>query len=176
MNIDFSKKLSILVSKKGNDSLETLIKKTSELSKNTNLSELSASIYLANELKKIGDYVNAKKLYEKLLQQTTNDADKSTLFNNYGALLQDLGDNQKAIELYEHSLHISRNALGPEHPSVATTMNNLAAVYETLGHYQKALELYEHSLHISRNALGPEHPSVATTMNNLAAVYEALGH
>ncbi len=50
--------------------------------------------------------------------------------NNLAAVYEAMGDYKQALELYEHSLLISRKTLGSDHPSVATTMNNLAAVYE----------------------------------------------
>ncbi len=71
MNKKISQKLSTLVSQKDSESLDSILQKTSEFSKTLDISESRAKIYLANEFKKAGDYTNAKKLYEKLLQQIT---------------------------------------------------------------------------------------------------------
>ena len=70
----------------------------------------------------------------------------------------------------------TEKALGPDHPSVATTLNNLAGLYNTQGHYAKAEPLYKRALSIEEKALGPDHPSVATTLNNLAGLYHTQGH
>jgi hypothetical protein len=40
-----------------------------------------------------------------------------------------LGDYAKAEPLFRRSLAILEKALGPDHPSVATSLENLAALY-----------------------------------------------
>ncbi len=61
-------------------------------------------------------------------------------------------------------------ALGPEHPSVATSLNNLALLYQAQGHYAEAEPLYKRALAILEKALGPEHPHVAQSLENYAAL------
>ncbi|CAN0543301.1 unnamed protein product, partial [Laminaria digitata] len=80
------------------------------------------------------------------------------------------GNYAEAGPLYKRSLAIKEKALGPEHPSVATSLNNLAGLLETQGNYAEAGPLYKRSLAIAEKALGPEHPSVATSLNNLAGL------
>ncbi len=63
-----------------------------------------------------------------------------------------------------------QEALGPEHPDVATSLNNLAALYQAQGRYAEAETLYERSLAIREKALGPEHPDVAQSLENYAAL------
>ena len=67
------------------------------------------------------------------------------------------------------------NALGPEHPNVATSLNNLAGLYEDQGKYAEAEPLYRRALAIQENALGPMHPHLAKSLNNLAGLYHAQG-
>ena len=71
------------------------------------------------------------------------------------------------------TLAIAEEALGPDHPSVATSLNNLAELYDTQGDYAKAEPLYKRSLAITEEALGPDHPDVATSLENLAGLYRA---
>ena len=177
MNRGFREKLSGLVSEAGETNLDNLLKKAIQLFKDTGgSSEFEAELRLANELKRVGDYSRARQIYEKLSQLDSGEGEKkAAILNNYGALMQDMGDYKRALELYEHSLHIARKALGEDHPSVATTMNNMAAVYEALGDYKRALELYEHSLNIATKVFGEEHPDVARIRNNLADVLVNLG-
>ncbi len=73
--------------------------------------------------------------------------------------------------MLKRSLTIAEKALGPDHPSVATSLNNLAAPYEAQGRYTQAEPLLKRSLAIREKALGPDHPFVATSLNNLAALY-----
>jgi len=88
--------------------------------------------------------------------------------NNLALLYKTQGDYAKAEPLYKRSLAIAEEALGPDHPSVATSLNNLAVLYDTQGDYAKAEPLYKRSLAITEEALGPDHPDVATSLNNLA--------
>ena len=70
---------------------------------------------------------------------------------------------------------VYEQALGPEHPSVATSLNNLALLYHTQGQYAQAKPLYARALAIDEKALGPEHPKVATSLENIAALYRNTG-
>ena len=90
------------------------------------------------------------------------------VLNNLALLYNDLGDDERSLELYERSLSISEKALGAEHPLVAITLSNLASLYDD----ERSLELYERALAIEEKALGAEHPLVATTLSNLALLYD----
>ena len=61
-------------------------------------------------------------------------------------------------------------ALGPEHPDVATSLNGLAMVYHEEGKYTDEEPLLRRALAIREKVLGPEHPDVADILNNLAEV------
>ncbi|WP_438035773.1 CHAT domain-containing protein [Sorangium sp. So ce204] len=76
-----------------------------------------------------------------------------------------------AIPVAERVLGIRENALGREHPAVATALNNLAVLYRAKGDYARAEPLYRRALAIQEKALGSEHPYVATSLNNLALLY-----
>jgi tetratricopeptide (TPR) repeat protein len=65
-----------------------------------------------------------------------------------------MGNYAKAEPLYQRSLAIREKALGPEHPSTATSLNNLALLYDSMGDYAKAEPLYQRSLAIREKALG----------------------
>ncbi|CAF4403352.1 unnamed protein product, partial [Rotaria sordida] len=60
-----------------------------------------------------------------------------------------MGEYSKALSSYERSLEISKIALPPNHPSLATSYNNIGMVYDNMGEYSKALSSYERSLEIS---------------------------
>ncbi len=99
----------------------------------------------------------------------------ATMLNNEANSCHKKGLYAKAEPLYQRSLTIRENALGVEHPDVASSLNNLAALYQDMGDYAQALPLTQRSLAIRENALGAEHPDVASSLNNLAALYEARG-
>jgi hypothetical protein len=60
-----------------------------------------------------------------------------------------LGDYAKAEPLFRRSLAILEKALGPDHPSVATSLENLAALYRQVA----KLEVY-----MGQNRHRPENP------------------
>jgi tetratricopeptide (TPR) repeat protein len=85
------------------------------------------------------------------------------------------GDYDRAVTVAKKALKVAEKALGPDHPSVATSLNNLALLYATEGQYAQAEPLYKRSLAIWEKALGPDHPNVAASLNNLAALFQKTG-
>jgi len=85
------------------------------------------------------------------------------------------GQYEAAEPLYQRSLAIREQVLGPEDPQVASCLNNLAGLYNAQGRYASAEPLYLRSLAIAEKALGPDHKDVANTLNNLTALYVGQG-
>ena len=85
------------------------------------------------------------------------------------------GKSAEAESLFKRSLKIDEIALGPEHPTVATTLNNLAILYKGQGKLDEAEPLLKRSLQITETSLGPAHQSVATSLHNLASLYQDQG-
>ncbi|CAN0413880.1 unnamed protein product, partial [Laminaria digitata] len=104
------------------------------------------------------------------------------------------GKYAEAEPLYARCQAIEEKALGPEHPSLATTLNNRAGLlsicssaflalttflmqfYATFqGKYEEAGPLCERSLAIREKALGPDHPDVANSLNTLAELLRKQG-
>ena len=73
------------------------------------------------------------------------------------------------------ALEVAEQAVGPEHPAVATSLNNLAILYDQQGQYAQAEPLYKRALAVWEKTLGPTHPEVATSLNNLAEFYRTQG-
>ena len=92
---------------------------------------------------------------------------------NLGLLYKIQGQYAEAAPLYKRALKIKEKALGPDHPSVATSLNNLGLLYRAQGQYAKAEPLFKQALKIYEKALGPDHSSVATSLNSLAGLYRA---
>ena len=81
------------------------------------------------------------------------------------------GRYDRAVVVAKKALQVAEQAVGPDHPDVATSLNNLAVLYKAQGQYAQAEPLYKRSLAIWEKALGPDHPDVATSLNNLAELY-----
>ena len=97
--------------------------------------------------------------------------DQGTLLNNMAAVYDDIGQRQKALELYEQVLPI-RQEVG-DRSGEATTLSNMALVYDNIGQRQKALELYGQALPI-RKEVG-DRSGEAATLGNMAVVYNGIG-
>jgi tetratricopeptide (TPR) repeat protein len=87
-----------------------------------------------------------------------------------------LGVYSQARPLVERALSICESALGPEHPSTATSLNNLAMLLQQHGDLTAARSLFGRALAIDERVFGPDHPRTATTLNNLAALLQQEGN
>jgi tetratricopeptide (TPR) repeat protein len=85
------------------------------------------------------------------------------------------GNYDRAVVVAKKSLQVAEQAVGANHPSVATSLNNLAVLYRAQGQYAQAEPLLKRALTIREKALGPEYPDVATSLKNLAALYQKTG-
>lgn len=85
------------------------------------------------------------------------------------------GQYEAALVLAMRASKIREDALGPNHPSVATSLNNVANALDMLGRYEEAIEVYERALRIRTEVQGPDHPTVAVSLYNLANALEENG-
>ena len=81
----------------------------------------------------------------------------------------------RAVVVANKALQVAEQAVGPNHPSVATSLNILAVLYNTQGQYAQAEPLYKRSLAIKEKALGPDHPDVAKSLEFMAGLYRKSG-
>lgn len=95
--------------------------------------------------------------------------------DNLAKIYKTLGQEEKALLLYQRALAIYEKALDQDHFDIANSLHNLAGVYETLGQHDHALLLYQRALKIRSKTLGAEHEDTATSLFSLAARYHILG-
>ncbi|CAF3884087.1 unnamed protein product [Rotaria sordida] len=124
---------------------------------------------------KLGENNKAEQLYNMLLNEASNESDKSDCYHCLGMITSDLGQYNEAIEFYQKSLDIKEKTLPPNHLHLASSYNNIGMVYYNMGEYSKALSSYERSLEICKIALPPNHPHIATSYNNIGMVYYNMG-
>jgi tetratricopeptide (TPR) repeat protein len=130
---------------------------------------------LGQLLVKLSQFDKAEELYNVLLEQTSDQGEKATYYNNLGYIKDDQGDYENAIEYHEKALEIYQKTLPPNHPDLATSYNNIAMVYMNMGEYSKALSFFEKTHEIFEKTLPPNHPSLATSYNNIGGVYRNMG-
>ncbi|CAF1107363.1 unnamed protein product [Adineta steineri] len=123
----------------------------------------------------IGQFNKAEELYNVLFEQTTDENEKASCYNQLGAVHWNQGDYEKAIWYYEQGLEIEQKTLPSNHPSLATSYNNIGKVYDNMGEYSKALSFYAKALKIRQNTLASDHPDFAQSYNNIGLVYYNMG-
>tara|TARA_Y100000589_G_scaffold240641_1_gene228186 strand:- start:4 stop:2763 length:2760 start_codon:yes stop_codon:yes gene_type:complete len=130
----------------------------------------------SNYLKKSKKYIlKAYKLAKNLLSE--NNPLFLTTINNLGGYYLDIGNNRKAIKIYEEALFTKEKYLGRSHPDVAITLNNLAMAYLNKKNFKYALEYSKRALDIYyENYGGIDHPDISLTLNNIAGIYKESGN
>ena len=98
---------------------------------------------LGEILIRTSQYEKAEGLYQMLLDKASSNTDRALYLNNLGVLYGDMGEYSKAVSSYERSLEITKVALPPNHPDLATSYNNIVAVYMNMSEHSKALSSYE---------------------------------
>jgi len=118
------------------------------------------------------EYQEARKYYK---QAANFDPDNSLYLNQYGSILHDLGEYNKAIEYFEKALDSDLKTYGEQHPQVAIYWSNLGLAWSSLGEYKKAIEYFEKALDSDLKTYGEQHPDVALRWNNLGSAWDFLG-
>ena len=114
-----------------------------------------ADITKLNKLIEEKDYLEAKKIVEQLLD---TDKENPQLLFIEGVLLSELGETDKAIDMFE--------SLTKSHPALPEPYNNLAVLYAQNGNFDLARIALEKSI--------KTHPSYATAHVNLGDLYTRM--
>jgi len=151
------------------------------------LSEKDAVQRVADVVSSFARKENDTRLPQKLskerahLRQAAIDAERleldlaANLYNELGYHADSLALLKEARSDYEKSLKLWQDALGPEHPSVATVINNLGQILQAQGDLAGALEYTRRALQIDEKVYGPDHPKVAIRANNIGTVLKDQG-
>ncbi|WP_096328062.1 serine/threonine-protein kinase [Nannocystis exedens] len=83
------------------------------------------------------------------------------------------GEFEVADGHYQSALAIRREALGPDHPDVASALNDLGDNDYARGRYAEARANLEQALALRTRVLGPEHPDISNTETSLGALFYA---
>lgn len=99
------------------------------------------------------------------------DPKNSMYLSEAGAMAENVGFYDKAIEFFGRALEIYKETLGEEHEDMIVYYGELGLAYDGNGEYDKAIELYEKALGLSIKHYGEKHPLVSTQYNNIGASY-----
>lgn len=116
----------------------------------------------------------AEKLQEALLlcRALGDRVGEATTLHMLGYVYGQLGESQKAVELYEQSLSIWRT-LKSHQQDKANTLYNLGGTYSFTGRVAEAITCYKEAIELRR--LLDDKGGVAYALNNLGQVYTNVG-
>nr|WP_276598780.1 serine/threonine-protein kinase [Nannocystis sp. SCPEA4] len=83
------------------------------------------------------------------------------------------GEFEAADAHFQAALAIRREALGPDHPDVASALNDLGDNDRARGRYAEARAALEQALALRTRVLGPDHPDLGNTETSLGALFSA---
>jgi tetratricopeptide (TPR) repeat protein len=133
-----------------------------------------------NELRRQGRFAEAEELYLLMLRELEKPGSEelglAVLFNNLGALYQDLGRLAEAERLHLKSLSIRKKLMGNQAVELAPSLNNLAEVYRAQGRLSEAESLYRQALQLSDDT-SPDDPALLATLSmNQGRLLQKRGH
>ena len=104
-----------------------------------------------------------------LMEQVDDDTQASSGWERMGRLLIEVGQPDKAEELYHTLLEQSSNAKEQGH-----YYHHLGFIKNQKGVYKAALSFYEQALEIWQKSLPANHPLFAACYNNIGGVYDKM--
>ena len=105
-----------------------------------------------------------------LMKQLDGDVGSSSGWERMGRLLLEVGQPEKAEELY-HTLLEQTTDRGDQ----GRYYHHLGCIKDAQGDYPEAVSFYERALEILKKTLPANHPSLATSYNNIGLVYYSMG-
>ena len=144
--------------------------------------EQNNRIEQAFALKYIGLALHYQSKYEEALEcynnsihifkELDNKTEITKLFNNKGAIYQELNNNEEALEYYQKSLKIKEEI--KDKKGIASSLNNIGTIHQELNNYKDALEYYQKSLKIKEEI--KDKRGIASSLNNIGNIYYGLNN
>ena len=129
---------------------------------------------LGGLLIQLGEFDKAQQVFDSLLDQTSNEKEKGSIYHMLGITKDRQGKYEDAVQYYETALEIFQKTLSGNHPDFARSYNNIGLVYNNMGEYSKALSYYEKALEIYQKTLPENHLDLAISYNNIGVVYQNI--
>ncbi|CAF3494933.1 unnamed protein product [Adineta steineri] len=130
---------------------------------------------LGQLLIKMGQFNKAQEVYEVLLDQTTYESEKASIYHQLGEIKYDQEEYQEALAYYKQSLAIQQKTLPFNHLNLASSYNNIGSVYYSTGDYLNALSSYEKAFAIKQESLPSNHSDLGDSYDSIGSVYYKMG-
>lgn len=145
------------------------------------IEEFVATLELRGELyRSLGRYEEAREDYKQALEQLENRPDRmlqvARISAAQGAVHDELGNPERAAELWQEALQLFEEHQPPALLDVALMANNLAYLKKAAGDMDAAESYFLRALEVFHQELGPDHEETATVSNNLGALYQSAGY
>ncbi|GGG22161.1 hypothetical protein GCM10011344_23600 [Dokdonia pacifica] len=98
----------------------------------------------------------------------------STIQNNLGLILRDLGDYVGAKGVLEKSVESHEKYFGEDHPNTISSYSNFALFLQDIGDYRGAKNLIERVVSSDEKNFGEDHPNTAISYSILGLVLKDL--
>ena len=95
--------------------------------------------------------------------------------NNFGSYHADLGQYEKAEQLFNKSIAWYEEQYGRNHLRTSVPRANLALMYQAMGNHKRAERILKKNLEISRRTVGERHVFTTIDMANLAGLHLDAG-
>lgn len=138
--------------------------------------QAQASLFLAETYTNAGRYADAEAEALPWIEEPSIPAMLRIRATEYVARARfQLGRYEEARAGMTDALKRYRDALGPDHPTVARVTNTLGSIAVEMGDAQAALDAMHEVVRIAHVVVGPEHPMVANAEGNLGIAYLLQG-
>lgn len=133
--------------------------------------------YLARSCRAAGELRQAVEMLERLLVEASDPGRHRSLLPGAqadlaGAYLE-MGEEERAISLYEKALKDTEREFGPSSPSTVQARSNLGNALRAAGDTKRAIWALERAVVESERWLGPDSRDTLACRNNLAGAYYA---
>lgn len=137
----------------------------------------STSMSLGHLLFRLGEYDNAKKIYDNILASTSANDIRSRyqLYNVLGSLAYAKSEYSTALSYFQKILDMCPLPDDCKHFDFTDVYNNMAMVHHTTGNYVTASEYYEIIAEIREGSPTPDILKLGQVYNNIAVVNNAAG-
>ncbi|CAF1372289.1 unnamed protein product [Adineta ricciae] len=127
-------------------------------------------------LTRLGEIGKSEQIYMNLLEKTSNELEKMSLYHRLGSIKHTQGEFSQTLKLEGKALEIAHRKLSSDPLWFSALYNDIAQVYFSMGDYSHALKYYDKVLEIKQKHLEPDHIEFAIYYVNVGLVYRSIGN
>jgi eukaryotic-like serine/threonine-protein kinase len=114
--------------------------------------------------------------FERLDDTEPHRKDVLVALHNLALAFAQAGRVDQAIPLYQQTLKLMKEKLGPDDPSTLSCMYNLAMAFKVAQRFDEAIPLFDETLRLRKEKFGPESDIAVRMMTCVGVTYGAAGN